>query len=417
MAGNEGTSNALSVTIDTTAPTASTPDLDADSDKGASNSDNITNDSTPTFSGTAEAGSTVELFDGTTSVGTTTANNTGNWTYTISSALSDGTHNIAAKATDVAGNVGSLSNALGITIDTVAPTVSAPDLAAASDSGNSNTDNITNDTTPTFSGTAEAGSTVKILVDGNEKGSETAAGGSYNITTSTLSEGVHSVTAKATDVAGNDATSSAVSITIDTTAPSLTVPADISVGATSASGAVVTYTASATDSVDGSVTPTCTPSSGSTFQLGETTVNCSAKDAAGNEATGSFKVKVTVTLKGFYQPVDMSTGSTPVYNTVKGGSTVPLKFEVFGANNAELTDTSIISQPLSSKQINCASGATEAVIEQTATGGTSLRYDSSAGQFIYNWQTPKGPVGSCYQVTVSPVSGSGDAIIAYFKLK
>ncbi len=138
---------------DTTPPAKPTLDLAADSDGGSSNTDNITNDATPTFSGTAEAGSTVELFDGTTSLGTTTADSSGNWSKTVS-ALSDGVHSITAKATDASNNTSVPSDALSVTIDTAAPTVSEPDLDAASDSGSSNSDNITNDTTPTFSGTA-----------------------------------------------------------------------------------------------------------------------------------------------------------------------------------------------------------------------------------------------------------------------
>jgi hypothetical protein len=96
------------------------------------------------------------------------------------------------------------------------------DLDAASDSGASNTDNLTNDTTPTFTGTADTGNTVEIYVDGTEKGSGTVTGGSYAITTSTLTSGTHSVTAKATDAAGTaSAHSSALSIKIDTAAPTV----------------------------------------------------------------------------------------------------------------------------------------------------------------------------------------------------
>jgi AraC-like DNA-binding protein len=53
-------------------------------------------------------------------------------------------------------------------------------------------------------------------------------------------------------------------------------------------------------------------------------------------------------------------------------------------------------------------------IELVATGGTSLRYDTTGGQFIYNWQTPK-KAGSCYLVTVSMIDGS--SLSAHFKLK
>src|ERR671925_486386 len=92
---------------------------------GSSSTDNITNDDTPTFNGTAEANSTVELFrGGTVSLGTTTANGSGQWTRTVA-ALVDGTYSITARATDAAGNTSAASSALSITIDTTAPTVSS----------------------------------------------------------------------------------------------------------------------------------------------------------------------------------------------------------------------------------------------------------------------------------------------------
>ena len=208
------------VVIDTTAPAApSTPDLTAGSDSGSSNTDNFTSVTTPTFSGTAEAGATVTVYADGTAVGSGIATG-GTWSITTST-LTAVVHSITAKATDVAGNQGAASAALSVTIDTTAPAApSTPDLTTASDSGSSSTDNITSVTTPTFSGTAEAGSTVSVYSDGSAVGTGTATGGSWSITTSTLTAGVRSITAKATDVAGNQgAASSALSITIDTTAP------------------------------------------------------------------------------------------------------------------------------------------------------------------------------------------------------
>ena len=100
-----------------------------------------------------------------------------------------------------------------------------------------------------------------------------------------------------------------------------------------------------------------------------------------------------------------------VVNTVKGGSTVPLKFEVFAAN--ELTDVSVVDR-FAVARITCGSTSVEDAIEMVSTGGTSLRYDSTAGQFIQNWQTPKS-VGSCYKVTMTTQDGS--TLTANFKLK
>jgi hypothetical protein len=133
-------------------------------------------------------------------------------------------------------------------------------------------------------------------------------------------------------------------------------------------------------------------------------------DNAGNTATQQITYKVLAwTVKGFYQPVD----NNGVINSVKGGSTVPLKFEVF-KGGTELTDTSAIKTPLTSKKVACDNGAPIDDIETVASGNTALRYDSTAGQFIYNWQTLKKP-GECHSITVTTQDGS--SITALFKLK
>jgi hypothetical protein len=143
--------------------------------------------------------------------------------------------------------------------------------------------------------------------------------------------------------------------------------------------------------------------------VGTHTLKATATDNAGNESTKEISYTVKpYSFNGFYQPVDMN----GVYNTVKGGSTVPLKFELFkGAT--ELTDTTAIKS-LQAAKVTCTSGAGEDAIETVATGGTSLRYDATAGQFIYNWKTPTG-AGTCYKVTVTATDGS--SITAYFKMK
>ncbi|MEW6683481.1 MAG: SBBP repeat-containing protein [Nitrospirota bacterium] len=78
----------------------------------------------------------------------------------------------------------------------------------------------------------------------------------------------------------------------DTTPPVLTVPGTITTNATSPAGAVVSYSASATDNRDSAPGVTCTPSSGSTFPIGTTTVTCMASDVAGNSASVQFQVIV-----------------------------------------------------------------------------------------------------------------------------
>ena len=124
----------------------------------------------------------------------------------------DGTHNLTTTATDAAGNTGSHSAALAATVDTTrpfAPTIADNGLAA---------DHITSDNTPTLTGTAEAGSTVKIYDGTTLLGSVATNGsGSWTYTTSALANGAHSLTSSATDAAGNTGVASAVlAVTVDT---------------------------------------------------------------------------------------------------------------------------------------------------------------------------------------------------------
>ena len=79
----------------------------------------------------------------------------------------------------------------------------------------------------------------------------------------------------------------------------------------------------------------------------------------------------------------------------------------------ELTSTSAVKSFVQTK-VNCDSAATLDEIEVASTGGTSLRYDATGGQFIQNWQTPK-TAGACYRVTMTTQDGS--ALSALFKLK
>ena len=99
----------------------------------------------------------------------------------------------------------------------------------------------------------------------------------------------------------------------DTTPPVLTLPANITAEATSAAGATVTYTASASDAGSGVATSSFLPASGSTFPIGMTTVNASATDIAGNTASGSFTVTVAdttaPTIGGTFSPLNIVAGT------------------------------------------------------------------------------------------------------------
>jgi hypothetical protein len=104
--------------------------------------------------------------------------------------------------------------------------------------------------------------------------------------------GTSVVTASAIDAAGNAATGFFWVTVRDTTPPALSLPGDLTVEATSASGASAFFAASASDVVSGAVTVTLTPPSGSLFPIGTSTVLARAVDAAGNVGTGSFSVTV-----------------------------------------------------------------------------------------------------------------------------
>jgi PKD repeat protein len=144
-------------------------------------------------------------------------------------------------------------------------------------------------------------------------------------------------------------------------------------------------------------------------QTGDHAIGLQVTDDGGSSDTDTVTITVLPwTPKGFYQPVDMN----GVYNTVKGDSTVPLKFEIF-AGPTELTDIANVKS-LTYAETMCNVSAVTDEIELVATGGTSLRYDAASGQFIYNWKTPK-TAGKCYRVMLTAMDGS--SLMAYFKLK
>lgn len=306
LAGNKSAAALpAALTFDTLRPVTSAPVLADGSDIGWSTTDGVTANARPTFTGIAEPGSTVTLYDGNDNViGSGTAVN-GAWSITPVANLANGKHTIGARAVDVNGNESELVAGQEITIDTTPPTLtissdvdklkigdtatitftfsedpgitftsdditvaggslgkleqhglkfsavftptddvnattasisvaagsyidragnnggpgivptlafdtrapgapSIPDLDEDSDTGASDEDDITGDTTPTFSGTAEAGVTVRLFADGDEIGSAVASGGFWSITsTVALEAGKYDITAIATDAFGN----------------------------------------------------------------------------------------------------------------------------------------------------------------------------------------------------------------------
>lgn len=228
--------------------------------------------------------------------------------------------------------------------------------------------------------------------------------------TKTLSaEGAgQSATGTCEDKAGNTASDTESGFNIDLTAPGITWSGSIVDGDAFVFGSVpASPTCTATDALSG---PGDCGVTGYGSGLGSHTLTATAYDVAGNSKTLTRTYTVGAwTLKGFYQPVDMN----GVWNVVKGGSTVPLKFEVF-AGATELTTTSAVKS-FTTQVVTCGTAADPSdPIDVTTTGGTSLRYDATGGQFIQNWQTPKG-AGVCYRATMTTLDGS--SLVALFKTK
>lgn len=185
----------------------------------------VTNDTTPTLSGTAEANSVIAIFEGATQIGTAIANGSGAWTFTPAAALSEGSHTFTVKATDPQGNVSIASNAYTVVIDITPPAV--PVLNTVNDNvtggafGNLTAGQVTNDATPTLSGTGVTGSTIHILNNGIEIGTATVVNGAWNFTPpANLPDGAYNIRVNASDAAGNVSANSPVfSFIVDTTPP------------------------------------------------------------------------------------------------------------------------------------------------------------------------------------------------------
>jgi hypothetical protein len=213
-------------------------DLQAASDTGSSNTDNITNAANPVFDATGvDAAATVELLRG----GVVVATRTGPGALTDTGAPA-GTLTYNIRQRFGAGGINSDNSPdLGVTIDRTAPVApNAPDLQAGSDSGSSTTDNITNDNSPTFDlgGTIEAGAIIQLFRDGATLVGASSGAGSVT-DAGPVTDGGHAYTARQVDVAGNAGNpSTGLNVTIDTVANAPTAP-DLQAG--SDCGASPTY--------------------------------------------------------------------------------------------------------------------------------------------------------------------------------
>jgi uncharacterized spore protein YtfJ len=227
-AGNVQTAS-LAFKLDTT---LATPTLALTTDSfgvgtSGKNDDSLTNDATLTLSAAAaDVTREYSLDDG------------ANWSLTYAKPTTSGNYTVDVRDTDRAGNVQTASLSFELDNTVAAPTgaldVSSENGVLVSDvlvsgvlvSGVFSTDGITNDSTPTLSGTAEADSKVVVTIPGLASPITTTAGadGRWEITTGSLADGTHTASVQVTDRAGNTASASATSFTIDTVAATLRPP-------------------------------------------------------------------------------------------------------------------------------------------------------------------------------------------------
>lgn len=213
-------------------------------------------------------------------------------------------------------------------------------------------------------------------------------------------QGTHRVSYRSTDTSGNAEEPKAATVKVDTVAPRAEF--DATIGIAYFGSVPPAPRCTGTDATSG---PAGCVVSGYSTAVGTHTLTATATDAAGNVGTATQTYTVLPwTLKGFYSPID-----TGVVNTVKAGSTVPMKFEAF-VGDTELTDPALVT--MNAKQVACATGAPTAEVEVLSSGATGLRY--ADGQFQYNWKTPATP-GACYAVTATTRDGS--SLTALFKLR
>jgi hypothetical protein len=287
-----------------------------------------TNNNTLVYSGTASASLQVDVYVDSTLMGSTTSAAGGAWSLTQTPALADGSHAVYAIAIS-SGIPSPQSTTINFIVDTVAP--AAPTVTAPV-SGST-----TNDNTPTFTGTAEANSTVRVFIDSSFAGNASLTGTNWTYTATTLADGAHNFWATATDVAGNLSPQSTTgTLTVDTAAPAapvITVPAE---GANTGATPTISGTAEANATVNvtiGATTVSTTADGAGAWSLvwttlaaGPRSVTATARDAAFNTSAPSAARNFTVVNA----PVATSFtyGSIVPYNI---GGDPPTTFSVTGS--------------------------------------------------------------------------------------
>ncbi|QFH91597.1 BapA/Bap/LapF family large adhesin [Enterobacter kobei] len=388
----------FTLVVDTTAPNApviSQAIDDVGSITGPITSGQTTDDTVPRLVGTSEPFATVNIYEGTTLVGTGTADGTGNWSILLNTTLTTGAHSFTAQATDAAGNTSVSSASFSLTIDTTPPAL--PVLTSILDDvGNAATPvangGLTNDAQPTLSGTAEAGSTVKIFDNGVQIGSVTATGGAWSFTPSTaLGNGSHNLTFTATDAAGNvSAPTAGYVINVDTLAPSAPVISSVVDDVGSVTGPITGPTNDTRPTLNG------TAEANATVRIydGITLVGTVTADASGNWTLPQTTTTLTQGTHNFTATATDAAGNTSVASTVTTiivDTTAPTApTGTFNADGSVLTG-------------NAEAGSTVSI--RLADGSTVTAIAGSNGTYSYTF-TNKQTEGQTLQITATDAAGN-----------
>src|SRR5690606_38376522 len=195
---------------------------------------------------------TVTIYDNGIAIGTVTAAANGSWSFTPSVNLSEGSHVLTVRATDVAGNTGPASPGFTINVDVTAP--AAPSAFVVNDEvgsirGAVSAGQTTDASQPRLTGRGDPGSTIIIYDKGVEVGRVTvAANGTWSVSPdSPLTDGAHSITVREIDAAGNQSgISQPINFIVDTLAPAQPVitlnPAGTQVTGTAEPNSTITIT-------------------------------------------------------------------------------------------------------------------------------------------------------------------------------
>lgn len=209
-----------------------------------------------------------------------------------------------------------------------------------------------------------------------------------------------------TDNAGNSASFATPTVSIDRTAPtvSITSPGD---GASYLQGAQLLAGYSCSDALAGLAScsgPVASGESLDTSAEGSFSFTVAAADEAGNTAsrTSHYSIAVRYAFGGFFPPVD----NLPVVNTVKAGRAVPVKWSLMSSEGEYLSDLGTFGS-LTSQRVTCDAGLPTSQVEETASaGGSGLSYDPQTNQYQYNWKTTKGWAGTCRMMVLELTDGT-----------